>query len=357
VNPGFDAPPERVLTMFVSPTGPNFPNKPGVVNDYWRRLLEQVRSVPGVETAGLSNSVPPDRNGWLDNYEIEGRPQPPGSSRSAIPMPYVSQDYFRALGVPLLRGRWFDARDSHDSPRVAVISDALARRDFAGENPVGRRLKYGGWSLEIIGVVGDIKYRGLQRETEPALYQLAAQLELWDMWLVVRTRGDAGAQAQAIREAIRAVDPSVPVDRIGTMAQAMSESVSLWRFRTLLMTVFAATALLLAVVGIYAVVAYSVAQRSREIGLRMALGATPSGVLAMVVRRASRSVVAGIALGLAGASALTGVLQGMLFDIAPNDAATYASAALFLTGVALVACLVPALRAARIDPVRALRTE
>jgi predicted permease len=357
VNPGFDAPPERVLTMFVSPTGPNFPNKPGVVNDYWKRLLEQVRATPGVEAAGLSNGVPPDRNGWMDRYEVEGRPQLPGSSSPAVPTPLVSRDYFKALGVPLLRGRWFDERDTPGSPRVAVISDALARREFAGENPVGRRLKYGGWSLEIIGVVGDVKYRGLHRETEPAFYQLAAQQELWDLWLVVRTRGDARAEAPAIREAIRAVDPSVPVDRIGTMAQALSESVSLSRFQTLLMTVFAGTALLLAAVGIYAVVAYSVAQRSREIGLRMALGATPSGVLAMVVRRASRSVVAGITFGLGGALALTGVLQGMLFNIAANDAITFASAVLVLTGVAVVACLVPALRAARIDPIRALRTE
>jgi putative ABC transport system permease protein len=357
VNPGFDAPPERVLTMAVSPTGPNFPNKPGVVNNYWMRLLDRVRSVPGVEAAALSNAAPPDRNSFLDSYEIEGRPQPPGSPNPPIPIPYISADYFKALGVPLLRGRWFNEQDTPDSPRVAVISDAFARRHFAGENPVGQRLGYGTWHLEIVGVVGDVKYRGLNRETEPAFYQLAFQYEWWDMWLIVRTRGDAQAQAPAIRQAVRAVDPSVPVDRMGTMARALSESVALSRFRSLLLTVFALAALLLAVVGIYAVVAYSVAQRSREIGLRMALGATRSGVRLMVVRRAARPILAGLAVGLAGALSLTRVLEGMLFNVAPSDALTFTSAMLVLTAAAFVACVVPASIASRIDPIRTLRGE
>jgi putative ABC transport system permease protein len=171
----------------------------------------------------------------------------------------------------------------------------------------------------------------------------------------VRTRGDARTQAPAIRETIRAVDPSVPIDRIGTMAQALSESVSLSRFRTLLMAVFATTALLLAIVGIYAVVAYSVVQRSREIGLRMALGATRASVRMMVVRRAARPILVGVTLGLAGALALTRVLEGMLFKVAASDPLTFTSAVFVLTGAAFVACVVPASMASRIDPIRTLR--
>jgi putative ABC transport system permease protein len=348
VNPGFHAPPERVLTMFVSPTGPRLTNKPAARAVFWNQLVDRVRALPGVEAASLSNAVPPDRRGFGDTYEIKGKPLPPGSQHASVPMPFVSHDYFKALGIPLLRGRWFDEKDTATSPPVSVISEAMARRHFAGEDPMGQRIRYGE-ALEIIGVVGDVKYRGLERENEPIFYQLSSRRQFSDMWLVVRTRGDAQMLAASVREEVRRLDPVVPVDRIGTLAASMAESVSLPRFRSLLMTVFATAALLLAAIGIYGVIAYSVAQRTQEIGVRMALGATRATVLRLVVGQGSRLAATGILLGLAGASALTRVLERMLFGLTTSDALAFTGAALLLGAVAIVASLIPAFRASRID--------
>ena len=357
VDAGFNTPPERVLMMLVSPTGQQFAER-AALHAYWDRLLERVRAVPGVESATLSTVAPPDRGNYSDNYDIEGKPLPPGPRRSSSVMPYVSHGYLETLGIPLRRGRWFTDRDMPRAPRVAVISEGLARREFASEDPIGHRIQYGGRSLEIVGVVGDVKYRGLQRDDEPTFYQLSSQqAELWDLWLLVRMNGRAQGQIAAVRQAIRALDPNVPVDRIGTMADAISGSLSLSRFRSLLMTAFAATALLLAAIGIYGVVGYAVAKRTREIGLRMALGATPSGVVAMVVSQASQPIVAGIASGLIGAFLLTRVLGTMLFGVTPSDPLTFVGAVAVLGAVATAACFIPALRASHIDPLVALRTE
>jgi putative ABC transport system permease protein len=357
VDAGFNAPPERVLMMLVSPTGRQFAER-AALHAYWDRLLERVRAVPGVDSATLSTIAPPDRGNYGDNYDIEGKPLPPGSGRrSSSVMPYVSHGYLETLGIPLRSGRWFTDRDAPRAPPVAVISEGLARREFPGENPIGQRIRYGR-SLEIVGVVGDVKYRGLQRDDEPTFYQLASQqAELWDLWLMIRMHGGAQGQIAAVRQAIRALDPNVPVDRVGTMADAMSQSVSLSRFRSLLMTAFAATALLLAAIGIYGVVAYAVAKRTKEIGLRMALGATPSGVVAMVASQASRPIAAGIAGGLIGAFLLTRVLETMLFGVTTSDPMTFVGAVAVLSAVATAACFVPAFRASRIDPLVALRNE
>jgi putative ABC transport system permease protein len=351
VNPGFQTPPDRLLTMFVSPTGPNLSHKPAALAAYWVQLLERLRSLPGVEAASLSNALPPNRRGFSDTYQIEGKPLPPGSDYASVPILFVSYDYFRALGIPLLRGRWFDYQDTATSPRVTVISDAMARRHFPGENPLGQRLRFWGQPLEIVGVVGDVKYQGLERENEPIFYQLSSQNQSWDMWLVLRTQGGPQALAETIRREIRGLDSNVPVDRIGTMGQVLSESVALPRFRSLLMTVFATTALLLAAIGIYGVIAYSVAQRTQELGVRMALGATRSRVLTLVIGQGSRLAILGIALGLAGAFGLTRILKKMLFGITPSDTVTFVATALLLGAVAIAASLIPALRAARIDPV------
>lgn len=356
VSPGFNAPPDQVLTMFVSPTGPRFSNGRRAVESYWNELVERIRALPGVEAASVANSAPPNRFAFRDTYEIEGRPLPPGSRNPSVPMPIVSHDYFKVLGVPLLRGRWFDQTDSATSRRVAVISESLARRHFQGENPIGQHIKHG-QSSEIVGVVGDVKYNGLDGETAPVMYQLSAQWELWDLWLLVRTRGDAAVLASTVRDEIRRLNPDVPVDRISTIEQSTSDSVSMPRFRSLLMTVFAVTALLLAAIGIYGVVSYSVAQRTREIGLRMAIGATQGKVLRQVVGDGSRLALIGIALGLAGSAALTNVLRGLLYGVTPSDGLTFVSATVILGTVALAASLIPAWRASRIDPVTALRQD
>ncbi|MEX2263378.1 MAG: ABC transporter permease [Bryobacteraceae bacterium] len=359
VDPGFQAPPDRVLTMLVSLAGPRF-DKPAARIAFWDELLARIRALPGVEAASISLTIPPYGTEF-DDYEIEGKPLPEGEEHPSVPVPFVSHDYRKTLGVPLLRGRWFDSRDRADTPRVTVISESMARKHFSGENPVGRRMKYGGptqtWHpyMEIIGVVGDVKYLGLDRDSGAVFYELSLRMPLRDMWLLVRTQGETQPLAAAVRREIHGLDPNVPVDRVDTMARALAESVALPRFRSLLMAVFAATALLLAAIGIYGVIAYSVAQRTQEIGVRMALGATPGGVLRLVIGQGGRLAFVGIALGLAGAFGVTRVLEKMLFGVSASDTVTFASAALVLGAVAIVASLIPALRAARVDPLTALR--
>jgi predicted permease len=361
VDPGFEAPPDRVLTMLVSLTSPRF-DKPAVRTAFWDALLARIGALPGVEATSISLTIPPYGTEF-DDYEIEGKPLPVGEEHPSVPVPFVSHDYRKTLGIPLLRGRWFDGQDRADTPRVTVISESMARKHFSGENPVGRRMKYGGptqsWHpyMEIIGVVGDVKYLGLDRDSGAVFYELSFRIPFRDMWLLVRTQGEAQPLAAAVRREIHSLDPNVPVDRVGTMAQALADSVTLPRFRSLLMGVFAASALLLSSIGIYGVIAYSVAQRTQEIGVRMALGMTSVAVVRMVLRQGGRLAVVGIALGLGAAAGLTRFLQRMLFGVEPLDAITFAGAALVIGAVAIVACTVPAFRAARVDPVTALRQE
>jgi putative ABC transport system permease protein len=361
VNPGFQAPPDRVLTMLVSPTGTRYRDNPKLAA-YWDQLLDRIRALPGVDSASVAITMPPDRVAFTDGFEIQGKPSPPGLDNPAVPVPFVSQDYFKTLGIPLVRGRWFDNRDRTDSQRVTIISEAMARRYFPGEDPVGQHLKHGGRALnnpymEIVGIVGDAKYEGLDHETGPVYYEASSQAPARPMWVLLRTRADARTLVSAASKAIGELDPDVPVARVSTMAQALSESVSAPRFRSLLMAIFAATALLLAAIGIYGVISYSVSQRTQEVGVRMALGATPGTVLRLVVGQGCRLACAGVALGLAGAFGLTRVLKKMLFGVTATDTMTFAGVALILGAVATLASLVPACRAARVSPVTALRHE
>lgn len=361
VNPGFQAPPERVLTLVVSPNGTRYRER-AALNAYWERLLDRMRALPGVEAASIAITMPPDRLSFTDGFEIQGKPTPPGIDNPAVPVPFVSQDYFKTLGIPLVRGRWFDNRDTQDAPPVTIISEAMARQYFPNEDPVGQRLKHGGRMLnnsymEIVGVVGDVRYEGLDRQIRPVYYEASTQSTARPMWLLLRTSGSALSMAPAVRQAIRELDPDVPVARVSTMASALSETVSVPRFRSLLMTIFAAASLLLAAIGIYGVISYSVSQRTQEIGVRMALGATSANVRRLVIGQGSRLALAGIALGLGGAFALTRVLKQMLFGVAPTDIPTFAGVGAILGATALLASLIPACRAARVNPIRALRNE
>ena len=290
----------------------------------------------------------------------EGRPLAPEESDNAA-YSVVTPDYFRALRVPVLRGRAFTERDDAGSPMVAVVNETLARKVFPGEDPVGKHITI--WRdekfpREIVGVVGEAKPQGLDSDPMFQIYVPERQDAAWGgLSLVVRARGDAAALAQAVRGEVRALDPAQPVYDVKTMAQVLSDSTAYRRVTMFLMALFAALALVLAAVGLYGVVSYSVAQRTREIGLRMALGAQTRDVLRLVLRQGGALILAGVLAGVVAALAATRALSSLLYGVSTTDASVFLLVALLLSAVALLACLVPARRATKVDPMVALRYE
>ena len=361
VSGGFSAPPGRILTMQISPSSPRFYD-PAVGLPFYDNVLRRARSVPGVETVALTSSLPPDRQSDADTFGIEGQSLPQGEINPIVSDVTAGPALFSALRVPLLKGRYFNDHDAADSVPVAIVSEAFARRFFPGQDPLGRRIRQSGpdsgtpWR-EIVGVVGNVKYVGLPSDADPAYYMPFAQAYEPRVFLVVRTAGDAARLAGTLRVQVQAADPGMTLSQVSTMEQALRLSVSQPRFDTMLLALFAAIALLLAAVGIYGLIAYSVAQRTHEIGVRIALGAARRDVVRMVVGQGASLAAAGIAIGLAGASALTQLLGTMLFGIGATDAITFACAPLGLMLVVLLATFVPALRATRVSPVTALRYE
>jgi putative ABC transport system permease protein len=274
----------------------------------------------------------------------------------------VGPDFFQALRIPLVKGRYFTGHDTQDSAPVAIVSEGFVRRFFPNQEALGKRIQqsetgYGNRWMEIVGVVGNVKYLGLTVDTDPAYYMPFAQMYGSRMFLAVRSPGDAALLTEALRREIQSIDPGVTLAQIGTMEQALALSVSQPRFDTMLLALFAGIALVLAVVGIYGMVAYSVAQRTHEIGVRMALGAAQADVMRMVVRQGASLAAIGILFGLGGAFVLTRLLKSMLFGIGVTDVLTFAAAPLGMMFVVLLATFIPALRATRISPVVALRYE
>jgi putative ABC transport system permease protein len=277
----------------------------------------------------------------------------------------VSPDYFQALGVPLLSGRSFGQQDGSGSPRVAVVSESIARQLWAGTSPIGQVLDWNGRPHEVIGVVGDIRGAdgrgccggGLDREPSAAVYLSAIQFPQRTMTLLVRTAGEPSAIVPAIARAVQDIDPAQPVYQVRRLRDWLDESAAQPRFTTTLSSVFALVALLLAAVGVYGVLSYSVAQRTQEIGVRMAIGAGRAQILLLVLRGGMAWALPGIAIGLLGAFALSRVLGALLFEVGARDPITYSTVGLMLALVAMVACYIPAARATRIDPMLALRAE
>jgi putative ABC transport system permease protein len=360
VSPGFK--PDHILTMHLTLPRAKYDSDEKITG-YYRQLVERVTAVRGVEAAGLSISLPPNNLEVSDSFSIEGKPWPPGSTEPIVPIVLISPEYFAALGVPLLQGRGFNENDKQGSPLVVIINQTLAERYFPDESPIGKRLKVGGadrprppW-MEIVGVVGDLKYSGLDARPEPAYYTPLAQDTWRAAYLVVRATMSPTNLTSAIREQIWTLDKDMPIANVATMERLLADSVAQPRFRTLLLGIFAALALVLASVGSYGVISYSVTRRTREIGIRMAMGAQAGDVSKLVIREGMLLGLIGVLIGLAGSFALTRLMESLLFEVSTTDRWIFAGVSLLLMSVSVLACWIPARRASRVDPMQALRCE
>ena len=352
VNPGFEA--ANVLTMRLTLARERYQGP--AITAFFQELSQRVGGLPGVRSVGVGSQFPPITF-LRRQFAIEGRP---AASEGELPSAYVtlaSDGYFRTLGIPLMRGRVPNDGDTEATPLVVVINDVAAQRYFPEADPVGQRIKVGERSIEIVGVVGTVKNVGLDRPAEPEIFGSVRQSAGMDnqLFLIVRTAGNPRLLLPAIRREVRAMDADQPIYAIQTVEEAFAAASGPRRAATLMLTAFAAFALVLAAVGIYGVVSYSVSERTREIGLRMALGAQRGQVRQLVVRQAMLPVLIGGSLGLLGSVALGRVMSGILFEVSGSDPATIGVVALVLGAVALVASYLPARRASRLDPLVAIR--
>jgi putative ABC transport system permease protein len=356
--------PEHLVTASITPPPADYPGGTRLVA-FFDDLLRRIETLPGVTGAAVTNSLPPDGLSETDNFLVQERPPSPDRGAPVGPILSVSENYFRVLHVPLIRGRWFSEVDTGSSAPVVIISAALARQYFGGVDPIGRRMKQvADWPrpdsnpwLTVVGVVGDVKYAGLAEQTGSAFYLPLRQSPFRDQNLVVRTAGDPSAIASGIREVLRAIDPNLPLADVRTMEERLWTASGEPRFRTWLMALFGVMGLTLAAIGIYSVMAYSVTQRTREIGIRAALGATRGDLVRMVLSDGLKLATVGAALGLGLALAGGRVFAALLFATNPADAGVLVGATAVLMFVAGVAALQPARRAAAVDPIVALRTE
>jgi putative ABC transport system permease protein len=362
VELGFD--PSNVLTMRVALPQPGYPSPEHVVG-FYQRLLERVRALPGVRAAGAVRSLPLGSTIGDWGLVVDGHVPPPGTGAKGD-WQIVTEGYFEAMGERIVRGRAITAADTANTMLVAVINEELARRYLAGRDPIGGRMKIGGiarpW-VTIVGVTADVRHNGITEVIKEKFYVPHAQWHkstgnpMRSMTLVVKSIGDPQSLAGAIRSEIRALDAALPVADVRTMAEVVGATLSAPRFAGMLLGAFALLALLLSAIGIYGVLSYLVSRRMREIGIRLAIGARRAQVLGMVLRSALGLALAGIVIGLVVAAWAARLMTGLLHDVRPGDPATFAAVGAALVIVALLASLVPALRAARIDPAIALRTE
>lgn len=353
-SPGFDS--NNVLTMRIDLPEEKYATTEKTTS-FFHQLETRISGLAGVDSVGLITELPLSGQPNDIPYSVEGRPPASPDQMFDDDFRRVNTQYFRALHIPLLRGRNFTEQEVLKSAKVLLISERLANQVFPNEEPIGHRLVMGigGDAFEVIGIVGDIRHRALENQPSPAMYM--PTFENNSMNLVIRAEGDPANLAAAVRREVKATDPDQPVAAVKTMNDWLSTAVSGPRYRTSLVALFALVALLLASTGIYGVMSYSVTQRTHEIGVRMALGARRLDVLKLVVRQGMSLVVVGVALGLIGAVALTRVMASLLFEITPKDPLTFTAVAVFLALVAFVACYIPARRATRVDPLVALRYE
>jgi putative ABC transport system permease protein len=359
VNPGFQS--DRVLTMEMDLRTAQYSKSPARIN-FWQQVLEKVRAVPGVENAALGTVVPLTGNHSRGDITIEGVPIPDPGKYPHPDYHSISADYTNVLGIPLMRGRTFTEGDTETAAPVALINTTMARRYWPNEDAVGKRFHWGHptskdpW-ITIVGVVGDTKLYGLSNPSRLEIYLPFRQESLTGMYLVLRSAVDPASLTSSVRDAVASIDKDQPVFNVVTMQHLVEDSVSTPHLTLVLLGLFSGLALVLAAIGIYGVISYSVQQRTHEIGIRMALGAQRSNVLRLVVSQGVKLATIGVVIGIAAALGLMRLMSSLLFGVSANDPVTFAAASAILLLVALAACYIPARRAIAVDPMVALRYE
>jgi putative ABC transport system permease protein len=380
VNPGFSY--EHLTSFSVALPNKKYTNIEQR-EQFFNRLLENLRGLPGVEATAAASGLPLGNNGWQTSYTLDGQPQPPRDQTPLMEACLVTPDYFRAMNIPLRSGRYFNDRDDRSALagkdlskfneleketaalNSIVIDEEFARRNWPNEDAVGKRIRLGGGGpethaplLTVVGVVGRVKMEGLGEDSKRVQgYFPFAQLPASNLTVIVKAAGDPNQLIAAVRQQVKAVDPDQPIYSVRSMDDIRAESVAPERLNLTLLSLFAGIALVLAIVGIYGVMSYSVTQRTHEIGIRMAIGAQPRDVFRMIIRQGMMLALIGVGCGLLGAFGLTRLMASMLFGVEPTDPATFVSIAVLLTTVALIACYVPGRRATKVDPVESLRYE
>ena len=357
VDPGFQT--ERVtLVQMPLPQGKYTDGKAQAA--FYERLLEGLKARGEIQSAAVAFPSPMQGSNAHGQFSIEGRVVPNPAERPRANIAAVSPDYLQTMGIPLITGRHFTERDRDPAPTPIIVNMALARRFWPGEDALGKRVRFDDeadqW-LTVVGLAADSRNNGLDADPAPVMYIPYHTFTLPFMSVIVRSAGGTAAVASAVRAEVRKLDPEMPIDSVRPLEEIVSESVAEPRFRTMLLGVFAVTALLLAAIGVYGLISYSVAQRTREIGIRVALGARPAQVIRPIVREGMTLAVIGVVLGLAGALAATRVVAAFLFGIEATDPLTFGAVAALLLVVALVASYVPSRRALKVDPLTALRSE
>ncbi len=360
VDAGFSA--HQVLTARLSPSGTNFSEDADFVN-FYDKVLQRLNAVPGVQYSGAINTLPLSK-GPTTSFRIEGRPVQTRDNWARTNFRSVTNDYFHAMSIPLLQGRSFSAQDNQTTPFVTVINELVAQREFPGENPIGKRITFGRvdsrqqpvW-FEIVGIAASIRSAELREDPESELYFSANQNPFESMSLVIRSSVEPASLSASVRQIVNEVDKSVPVSDVKTMDHIVSESVTQPRFNLFLLGLFSGLALVLSVAGIYGVTAYTVTQRTHELGIRIALGAQVGDVLRMIMGQGMTVIGIGIAIGLAAAFLLMRFMNSLLFGVSATDPFTFAGITAVLIAAGLLACYVPARRATKVDPLIALRSE